>query len=199
MSSLTDRLNQLRQRATEVAANIAALTAKRKEQALDAMSGDKSALQIIASVDHETDILRREAFTLDAAISTAQEMQRQEAVDLEQQEHRERDHNAYTTARAIIALQLELDDLMQQLSALCERRASLLRELGQTFDPSFASRLSGRGPLTRSACHYGLHRFLAIETCAPSSMRPLADTHSLLLGVGKAADDKARVKFRGDA
>jgi hypothetical protein len=199
MSSFADRIILLKQRASDITTKLSTLADQRKSISLPASEGEKTAAQQIVDLDFESDGLRRERDTLGSAIEHAEQLQAQETLDLQQQLVRERDHKAYTTARAVIALNLETDELMQKLSQLCERRGHLLQELGQSFDASFVTRLSGRGALTRAACAHGLHRFVSIETCAPGSMRPLADTNPLLLGIGRASKSDARPKFKEDA
>jgi hypothetical protein len=191
----------LKDRISEIGSRLTSLADKRRSYSLAASEGDTKAKAEIGVIDSEVTSLQRDAATFEAGISTAQALQRQEDLDLQQQVQREREVEAYNHARAIISLNLEVDTALLHLREMLERRSSLLSGLQQTekVDPGFVARLSNKAALTRAACHAGLHRFLSIETCAPGSMVPLASTNETLLGIGKPpADDKSRVRFRGN-
>jgi hypothetical protein len=200
MSSFTDRIGLFRQRAADITTKLASLADQRKDYALDAVEQKPSALKSIADLDHEAESLRKEEQTLNCAIELAEARQRQEVLDLEQQKRRQREVEAHNHAQAIAALNCEIDEVLVQLRAIFERRASLLVGLARTelVDPTFVARFGNKAGATRAACCAGLHRYLALETVAPSSMVPLASTNPTLLGIGKASfDDKSqRIKFQ---
>jgi hypothetical protein len=84
-----------------------------------------------------------------------------------------------------------------------ERRATLLVELGnsEACDRNLVLRLSQRAGPTSAAHHCGLNRYLALEMTPNAAQRPLADTNSVLLGVGEApaANDAPKLAPRNSA
>jgi hypothetical protein len=131
-------------------------------------------------------------------------LEQQNALEAEQQQLQQRQIEAHNHAQAIAALNCEIDEVLVQLRAIFERRASLLVGLARTelVDPRFVARFGNKAGATRAACCAGLHRYLALETVSPTSMHPLGSTNEILLGIGKAppADDRtSRIKFRGDS
>jgi hypothetical protein len=197
VASYLDKLTLLRQRASDISVKLTALADKRRSYSLAATEGDKTAIKQVADTDFESDGLRREVQTLQSAIECAEALEKQQALDHEQEHQHQKQVEAYNHARAIIALSLEIDDALLHLRQMFERRASLLDGLARTevCHPGFVARLQNKSVLTRASCSHGLHRHLSIETCSPTSMRPLAESNELLLGIGHPPDDK-RLKFK---
>ena len=202
MSNYQNRIEQLRQRISTIGSQLAGLADRRKSYSLAASDGDTTAIRQIADVDFEADALRKDAATLGSALETAEALEKQNALEAEQQQRREREIEARKCAEAVVAFNLEIDDALTHLRGMLERRASLLVGLGRTevCDPSHIMKLSSKAGPTASAHKAGLGRFLALEMTPVAAQRPLADTNPLLLGVGRASSDAkpVRTKFRGD-
>jgi hypothetical protein len=203
MSSFSDRINLFRQRASDISTKLSSLADQRRSISIPASEGDQKALKEIILLDQQYDGLRRERDTLSSAIEHAETLQRKEIVDEEQKHLQQREIEAHNHAAAIAALNCEIDQLLVGLRQVFERRASLLVGLARTelVDPSFVARFGNKAGATRAACCAGLHRYLALETVAPSSMHPLASTNETLLGIGKPAVEakSPRPKFKEDA
>jgi hypothetical protein len=186
MSSLADRVVELRKRATDIAANLISLAERRKERSLDAAIGhDKTAVEAIKQIDADCDRLKREGQTISAALELAEQKEREIAAEADRAQTRERAIEARKYADGLAALNIEIDSMMTQLFEAFQRRAILIAGLGGLVDPSFIARFVGKPGPTRAACHAGLHRFLALETVSPQAMRPLADANALLEGIGE--------------
>jgi hypothetical protein len=202
MSGYTERIAALKQRISTIGTQLASVADRRKSYALAASDNDTTAIKEITALDFEADTLRKDAATLSSALETAEALDKQNALDLEQQQLQRRQIEAHNHAQAIAALNCEIDEVLVQLRAIFERRASLLVGLARTelVDPTFVARFGNKSLPTRAACAAGLHKFLALETVAPSSMVPLASSNPTLLGIGRSSDAKPpRTKFRGDA
>jgi hypothetical protein len=202
LSSLADRISQLRQRASEVAAEIASLLDKRRSYSFAAATGDEHARKQIADLDFQSDSLRKEEQTALCGIEAAEALLKQHQLDAEAKLHRERQVEAHEHATAIAAINLELDQMLLQVRECLERRAIHLRSLGNTatVDPNLLMRLSNKSGPT-SACHHaGLGRYINLEMTPVVSQRPLADSNSLLLGIGEApAKSNGKANGRGKA
>jgi hypothetical protein len=201
MATYTDKIQEFKRRLSDISAQLISLKDRRKEYSFAASEGNRDAIKQVADADFQSDGLQKQVQTLQSAIETAEALEKQQTLDHEQQLQRERDQDAYSHARAIIALNCEVDDALLHLRELFERRASLLNGLAklEVVDPAFVARMQSRSVLTRASCAHGLHRFLSLETPAPASMVALATTNETLLGVGTPpSDDKSRVKFRGN-
>ena len=86
----------------------------------------------------------------------------------------------------MIAINEEIDLALKGLRGAFERRAALIAGLARTevVDPSFVARFSTKAAATRVFAYHGLHKFAALETPAPQAHLPLADTSSVLVGIG---------------
>jgi hypothetical protein len=186
MSSLSDRLVELKKRASEISKQLTSLADRRKSFAFAAVTGDKRAVREITDVDTEVATLDKESATVNSAIETGEALIAQQALDAETAARRLREGEAYSHARALIALNEELDLALIALREQFERRASLLAGLAatQVVDAGLIMRLSHKSNATSSAHRAGLGRFLAMEMTPVVAQRPLADSASLLLGIG---------------
>jgi hypothetical protein len=187
VSSLADRINSLKARASEAAAQVTSLTAQRKSFALAATEGDARARKSLSDAEFQLDALRKEEQTTADAIEVGEALLKQQELDAEAAERCEREVEAHKAAQAVIALNEEIDLALKQLREIFERRASLLAGLANTglVDSLFVARLANRSGPTRAACAAGLAKYLALETVAPQSQLPLADTNAVLLGIGR--------------
>jgi hypothetical protein len=192
MSSYESKIAEFRERIVSIGKTLADLGARRKSYSLAAANGDANALKEIADIDFAADAARKEEGTLSSAIESAVALDRQAEQDAEAKARHERNIAAYTTARAIITLNEELDLKLKHLREVFERRAALLIELGNTeaCDRGLVMRLSHKSGPTASAHLNGLGRFLNLEMVPNAAQRPLADTNEVLLGIGEAPDDK---------
>jgi hypothetical protein len=186
MSSLSDRIAQLKRRASEVASQITALADRRRSYSFAASEGDAKARKSIGDIDFETDALKREAATVSDAIEIGEALEHQRLLDAEAEARREREIAAYKAARAVASLNLELDQELVRLREMFERRAALLKALGNsgTVDLGLITRLSHKSGATASAQLAGLSKYLALEMTPTSAMRPLATSNELLLKIG---------------
>jgi hypothetical protein len=186
MSSLSDRIAQLKRRASEVASQITALADRRKEYSFAAASGDAKAKKAIADADYEAENLRREAATVSDAIEIGEALEKQRLLDAEAEALRSRAHAGYKAARAVASLNLELDQELVRLREMFERRAILLKALGDTsaVDSSLVVRLSNRANATSAAQLAGLSKFINLEMTPTASQRSLASSNEILLRIG---------------
>jgi hypothetical protein len=193
MSSYGDKITELNTQVADIGGRLASLADKRKEHSLAAAEGDTTARRIIGDIDSELSSLRNEAATLGAALETIAALQRQEAADIEQNQQRARQVDAYQHARGVTALNLEIDATLTHLREMFERRAALLAGLAQTniVDSIFVARLASKAPATRAAVFAGLDKYLQFERPAPGSWRPLADTNTPLMSVGQPPEPEA--------
>jgi hypothetical protein len=193
MSSYESKIAEFRERITDIGKQLAALTAKRKSFALAAATGDAKAIKQIGDIDFETDSLKKQEATVASAIETAVALDRAAAHEAEAALKHEREIKAYSLARAVITLNEEIDLALKHLREAFERRAALLVELGNTeaADRALVMRLSHRAGPTSAAQHAGLSRYFNLEMTPTAAQRPLADTNSVLLGIGEPPlDDK---------
>jgi hypothetical protein len=192
MSSYADKIASLRERLHDVSKQLASLTDRRKSFALAAVEGDAQALKQIGDVDFETDALRKSAATLGSALETAQALERQHELEAQQAEQQAFQRTAREHAQAIIATHAALDALLIQLRECFERRALHLRALGNTgvVDPGLIMKLCNRAGPTSAAHHAGLGRHLNLEMVPNVSQRPLADSNSVLSGIGTKSNGK---------
>jgi hypothetical protein len=191
VSSLADKLSQLRLRASDIRQHLSALGERRRSYSLQASDGDSAAVKVIGDCDFEIDNLRREDATVRDAIEVGEALEKQRALENEQKKEQARQVDAWQHAQAIIALNEEIDLALTQVVQKFERRASLLAGLAGTevCDATFVARLSGKAGPTRACCRVGLHKYVDIVACAPGSMASLADLKELLCNVGKPPDD----------
>jgi hypothetical protein len=181
----------LRKRAAEVASQIGALADKRKSYSLAASEGDARARKAIADADYERDALLKEAATVADALEIGEALTRQQALDAEAAQRRERSIEAYQAARGVVALNEEIDLALSRLREQFERRSIILRSLANTSicDPALLMRLANKAVPTSAAHRAGLGRFLNLEMTPIIAQRPLADSNVVLLGIGEAPPD----------
>jgi hypothetical protein len=188
LSSLTDRIVQLRKRASEITTQLGSIADRRKSYSLAAAEKDSRALKEIVDADFEADNLRKESQTISSAIESAEALSRQQELEAKRAEERKLQVEAHVTASAISALNAELDEMLLRLREAFERRASLLRSLtnidGSVVPPELAMRLSNKSHATSAAHLVGLGRYLAMEMVPTVAWRALAEQNDLLLGIG---------------
>ncbi len=173
MSTYADRLSQLRARLTDVGKQLSSLADRRKSFSLAAATGDATARKQIADTDAEAEALRREEQTISAAVETAVALDKQQELEAQAAEEHARQVDAHRHAQGVIALNLEIDAALVHLREMFERRAVLLAGLARTniVDGLFVGRLAGKAGPT-------------LEPPSPQSVRPLADTNTILVGIG---------------
>jgi hypothetical protein len=193
MSSYEARISEFKERIASIGRQLAELAARRKSYAFAAATGDSAAIKQIADIDFALDAARKEEGTLSSAIETAAALDRQREQDAAAAARHEAQVEAYKIARAVVALNLELDSALVALRAIFERRASLLVELANTemVDRQLIMKLAQRTGPTAAAHSAGVGRFINLDMMPVVSHRPLADSNELLLGIGEAPDDKA--------
>ena len=186
MASYSDKIEEFHRRISDIAAKLTGLADKRRSYSLAAASGDPRALKQVGEVDWELDALRKEQQTINSAIETATALEKQHELDAEAEARRAREGAAYKAARAVCTINLELDQELIRLREAFERRAVLLKALGDTnaVDLGLIARLSNRSNATSAAQLAGLNRFLNLEMTPTASMRPLATSNELLLRIG---------------
>jgi hypothetical protein len=186
LSNYGDRIQEFNRRIADIAMRLTALTDRRREVAYAAATGDTRALKQITDTDFEEASLVKEQQVLHSAVETALALERQHALEAKAAEDRARAVEAYTAAQAVAALNSELDLMLKQLREAFERRAVVLRSLGNcaVCDPSLLMRLSNRAGPTSAAHHAGLGKHMNLEMTPVTAQRPLADSNSILLGIG---------------
>jgi hypothetical protein len=197
LSSYADKVATFNQRIADIASELATLIAKRRGYALAASEGDECAKKAITDTDFATDALRKEEQTLHCAVETAQALERQHELEAKAKLHHERQVEAHQCAQAIAALNIEVDQMLRQVRECLERRAIILRSLGNTsvVDPNLLMRLSNKSGPTSAAHHAGLGRHLNLDMVPNVSQLPLASSNELLLKIGEAPS-KANGKGR---
>jgi hypothetical protein len=186
VASYADKISEFNKRIADIAAKLTSLGDRRKSYSLAAASGDARALKQVGEVDWELDALRKEQQTVASAIETAQALEKQHELDAEAELQRAREGAAYQAARAIASLNLELDQELVRLRGAFERRAILLKALGETgaVDAALVMRLHHKSLATSAAQLVGLSRFLNLEMTPTASQRPLASSNEMLLRIG---------------
>jgi hypothetical protein len=178
VSSYADKIEEFHRRISDITAKLTGLADKRKEYAFAAASGD---------IDFETESLKKEEQIVASAIETAQAFERQHALEARQTEEHSRQVEAYSAARGVVTLNEEIDLALIHLREMFERRAIVLRSLGNTatVDPALLMRLANRAGPTSAAHAAGLGKFLNLDMVPVVSQRPLADSNSVLLSIGE--------------
>jgi hypothetical protein len=187
LSSYSDKVQEFNRRIADIASELASLIAKRRSYALAASEGDERAKKQIVDTDFASDALRREEMTLNSAIEAATALEKQHALEAEAKLHHERLVSAYTAARGVITENEAIDLALTHLREMFERRAILLRSLGNTatVDPTLLMRLSNKSGPT-SACHHaGLGKYINLDMVPNVSQLPLASSNELLLKIGE--------------
>jgi hypothetical protein len=193
LSSLADRISQLRQRASEVASEIMAVAERRKARSLDAATGDKAAQSAIHDLDQENDALKKEAMTISSALEMAEQRERERQHEVEAKLRREREVEAYRAARHVIAMQHEIDDELLKLRQIFERRAIALNALGSVVDHGLVTRLSNKSHATSAAQLAGLSKYLNLEMTPAGALRPLSSSDEILLRIGVDPEKSKKV------
>jgi hypothetical protein len=187
VASYADKISEFNRRIADIATKLTSLADKRKEYSFAAATGDAKARKQISDADFEEISLVKEQQTLNSAIETAQALERQHELEAKATEEHSRQVEAYSAARGVVTLNEELDLALLHLRELFERRAIVLRSLGNTatVDPALLMRLSNKAGPTSAAHSAGLGRHLNLDMVPVVSQRPLADSNSLLLGIGE--------------
>jgi hypothetical protein len=188
MASYSDKISEFNRRIADIAVKLTSLSDRRKSYSLAAAEGDTRALKQIADTDFEETALVREQQTLNSAVETALALEKQHELEAKAAAEHTRQVEAYKAARGVVALNEELDLALIHLRELFERRAIILRSLGNVgvCDPSLIMKLSNRAGPTSAAHAAGLGRHMNLEMTPVVAQRPLADTNAVLLGIGEA-------------
>jgi hypothetical protein len=199
LSSLSDRIAELKRRAEQVASQKVALRDQRRSYSLAASEGDERARKHIADIDFNLVACERDEQTTLSGIEAAEALLKQQALDEVAKAARELSEKAYTAARAAASLNLELDLELVRLREMFERRYILLQELAATGEreSAIANRLQAKSGPTAAAQFAGLNRFIATEMTPNSSVRELASANELLLTIGakpNGGDPLSRVR-----
>jgi hypothetical protein len=142
--------------------------------------------------------LLKEQTTVLSAIETGESLQKQRALEAEAKERHEREVEAYCAARAICTLNIGIDEHLVLLRQQLERRAVLLKDLGDTgvVDLGLIMRLNNRALATASAQLAGLSKYLNLEMTPASAVRPLGSGNEILLTIGAEPDKPAHCPTR---
>jgi hypothetical protein len=200
VSSLSDRIGELKKRAAEMASQLTTLGDRRRSYAFAAVSdSDAKARKAIADIDFERDALLKEQATVADALEIGEALAKQHALEAKAAEEHTRQVEAHKCAQAVAALNSELDLMLLQLRECFERRAVCLRALGNVgvVDPSLVLKLSNKSGPTSAAHSAGLNKYLNLDMVPNVSQRPLADSNAILLNVGEAPG-KANGKGNGN-
>jgi hypothetical protein len=187
VSDYASKISEFNKRIADIGAKLASLADRRKEYAFAAATGDTRALKQISDVDFEETSLVREQQTLNSAVETATALERQHAAEAQAAQEHARQVEAHKCASAVAALNCELDQMLLQLRECFERRAVVLRSLGNVgvVDPNVVLKLSSKSGPTAAAHAAGLGRFIHIDMVPVTAQRGLSDTNSLLLTIGE--------------
>jgi hypothetical protein len=187
LSSYADKISEFNKRIADIATKLAGLSDKRKEYAYAAASGDTRARKALDDASFEEASLVREQQVLHSACETAQALERQHELEEQAAEEHSRQVEAHKCAQAVAAFNVELDGMLLQLRECFERRLIALRSLSNTatVDPNLIMRLSNKAGPTSAAHSAGLGRHLNLDMVPVVSQRPLADSNTVLLGIGE--------------
>jgi hypothetical protein len=190
MSTLeaTPRTTDLDVRLGKIMDLIVDLDLRRRDLAVAAAGGDKSALRSVAMIDTELEAAEREQRTLAQALDRVHEQDEDAQRTETAREVQARRTRAANLARNIAAFNSEIDDLLARLALILGQRFEALRELSATniVDRSLISKMLGRDPLTRAMHYHGLHRSAAINVGAPGSALAMAGMNRHLSAIGTA-------------
>jgi hypothetical protein len=188
VSSYTDKISEFQARISDIAAKLTSLADRRKQYSYAAASGDTRARKQLDDDSFEETSLVKEQQVLNSAVETALALEKQHELEAKQAEEHVRQVEANKCAQGVVALNEEIDLALVQLRELFERRAIILRSLGNTAvcDPSLLMRLSNRAGATSAAHHAGLGRHVNLEMMPVVSQRPLSDVNVVLIGIGES-------------
>jgi hypothetical protein len=193
MTSHDARMSELQARVQTLDASLADLDQKYNELA-SRFDGDPSALMKEANIiSTRIDNARKEKALMLAAAGQLELKRQAEQEEQERESDRRKRTEAKQIADQIMAAQVDLDRQLVLLREAFERRAILLRALANTavVDQTFVNRLLAKGPITAAMQVAGLHRFCDLHNVATVSIRTLASSNSILLGIGKDVEPAA--------
>jgi hypothetical protein len=199
VADYASKITEFNKRIADIGLKLAGLADRRKEYAFAAATGDTRALKQISDVDFEETSLVREQQTLNSAVETATALERQVALEAKAAEEHSRQVEAHKAAQAVAALNVELDAMLLQLRECFERRAVVLRSLGNTgvVDPNLLMRLSSKSGPTSAAHAAGLGRHLHLDMVPVTAQRALSDVNVVLVGIGEARSTNGKANGRG--
>ena len=178
-----DRATELATRATDVAARLDVLYARRRELSLAAAENDRTALKQIESIDAEASKLLAQQATLTDAVRLAEEQDRARVAGRGAADRQKHLAEAAKIASAALKVSAEIDGQLVALTRAFERRAKLLAELSRTgclLGPHVSQRYLSKTAGSAAARAAGLDRFINIEHVAPAHQRTLSETSSVL-------------------
>jgi hypothetical protein len=192
------RLAELAQRVVTIDSEIASLDSQYAELAARFDTGSTETLRRAEQIEVKTTGLRRERALVNAACARIEELQKTELIAAEEQAKRQRLAEARKHADAAMALNVRCDEAMRALADLFAQRSNALHALASSGAVSSVTinKLTNKSAATRAACAARLHQFIALETCAPGSMQPLASSNTVLQ-VGRAVAETSEPN--GDA
>jgi vacuolar-type H+-ATPase subunit I/STV1 len=186
MSSHQDRADALKLRVDAINAQVNDLSVERHLNALSAVNGDKEALRTIARIDTQIDALLKERATVASASEQIEKLIATEAAEAEQRALHARQVEAHKHASAICALHTAIDQELNALRQLFERRAEQLAHLARTeaVNSMVLAKLGSKGGATAAAQAAGLHKYIELHQVPAVATRPLADCNAVLIGIG---------------
>jgi hypothetical protein len=179
------RLADLKSKLATIAGAIAGLPERRRPHALAAIENDRAARTALEGLDSEAADLERQAELVTMAIEEAERLAHENEAEEAAAARADLDGRARKLCQAIAATQVEADQMMRQLAECLARRANMIHDLNKLriVDVQMIFRLASREPTTSAAVSHGLNRFISTEPVPPASVRNLADSNRLLLGV----------------
>jgi hypothetical protein len=188
LSSHSDKISEFNKRIADIAVKLTSLADRRKQYSYAAATGDARARKQLDDDSFEETSLVKEQQVLNSAVETALALEKQHALETKAAEEHALQRTAHEHASAVAALNLELDAMLLQLRQCFERRAIVLRFLGNcaVADPSLILKLSNKSGPTSAFNHHGLGRHANIEMTPIVAQRPLSDVNPVLLGIGKS-------------
>jgi hypothetical protein len=190
MSTLEDRQHELQNRIGTIEGEIAELDAQYLALAADFHSTDSTnSMKSAETIERRLEVLRREkslALSAQGHINKLMLDQKQQEAE---EERRAKQAEYKQLADGVCSANGTIDQIFKQLVEACERRASLLHQLGGLGVSAAVLTKLGKAALTRSACFHGVAKFVAVERCAPSSVCSLTSTNVVLMGLTRTLND----------
>jgi hypothetical protein len=199
-ASIPARIALIGERGKELIKKLATIGAERARHSLAATEGNDRALDKIRELDEQAAQVEREQITLGAALEQLERMHVEEQRAQAESAVKAREAEARAVADQVLDCSGLIDDRMDDLVNLFEKRSELLRQLGSTkiVPSSYLLRLQQKFASNCAARASGLHKFIPIEHVPVSQVCRLRDSARALKGPLLAIDRASAEVISGD-
>jgi hypothetical protein len=187
-----DKMAALNTRVEDLDKDIAELQHRRESLAVDYAAGNKSAQKECAQIELAESAAKRERDYLKLSISQLTQLAQDEQAAVLEAVEEQRQLKAADLAESLCDVNSAIDSKLAELKSLLQLRADNLNSLRglNVIDPMYVSRM-GRSTVTAAFAAAGLHKFIAMDVPAPTSIRPMSDGNCFLSGIGKSKVETA--------